>query len=245
MARDRVNRVLDEFSAVTSAAPRPESPARRVVMRQRFPVATLTGASLIVVTVAVAALVFGRSGPSTAVGASPSVPAGTAVGASPSVPAGTAAASTPAASAPAASPSGDVAGAPCDPANLAARITLWEGAAGSRIAHVEVKNGGTVACILETVARPRLVGGDGTVLIDGKAPATSRGLSLPAGATASTLVQASNYCGAAPVAPVSIHFQLADKREIVAAPVSPTDVTVPPCLGSGQQATIAMQPWAR
>ena len=40
MPRDRVSRLLDEFSAVTNAAPRPESPARRMIMRNRFPVAT-------------------------------------------------------------------------------------------------------------------------------------------------------------------------------------------------------------
>ena len=47
MPEDRASRVLDEFSAVTDAAPRPDT--RRITMRNRFPVATLSAASLIVV----------------------------------------------------------------------------------------------------------------------------------------------------------------------------------------------------
>jgi hypothetical protein len=230
MPRDRVSRLLDEFSAVTNAAPRPESPARRMVMRNRLPAATLTGASLIVVTVAVAALVFGRSGPSPAVGSSPS----SSVSSAPSVP--TTAVST-------ASPESSI--GPCDPADLAARITLWEGAAGSRIANVQLTNRGTTDCLLEQLARPQLVNGDGGVLIDGRSPASGDQITVAPGAVLNTLVEAGNYCKAAPPPPVSVAFVFRDGGRVVAQPVDPSDATLPPCLGPTQPATIDMHPWAR
>ena len=230
MPDDRASRLLDEFSAVTNAAPRPESPARRMVMRNRLPAATLTGASLIVVTVAVAALVFGRSGPSPAVGSSPS----SSVSSAPSVP--TTAVST-------ASPESSI--GPCDPADLAARITLWEGAAGSRIANVQLTNRGTTDCLLEQLARPQLVNGDGGVLIDGRSPASGDQITVAPGAVLNTLVEAGNYCKAAPPPPVSVAFVFRDGGRVVAQPVDPSDATLPPCLGPTQPATIDMHPWAR
>ena len=70
MPKDRVSQLLDEFTAITDRAPRPESPARRIAMTNRLPLGTLTGASLIIVAVAVAAIVLGRPGPGPTVGAS-------------------------------------------------------------------------------------------------------------------------------------------------------------------------------
>jgi hypothetical protein len=151
---------------------------------------------------------------------------------------GAATASTPA-------PSALVLVVPCDNATLAARITLWEGAAGHRIAHVELTNTGSSACVVQATLRPQLVDGNRSVLIDGAAPAGSDPLlTLAPGKTLKTLVQDGNYCGPAPVAPVSVAFVLADGNHVLAAPVSPTDATVPPCLGSGSKADIEMQPWA-
>lgn len=144
---------------------------------------------------------------------------------------------------------------PCDPARLAARITLWEGAAGSRIAHVEVTNTGAVACLLPAMARPQLVDGKGSVLIDG-APAASPSpavtaapspapLLVAAGGVLKSLVRASNYCGPAATAPVSLAFVLASGGRFVATPFSPTDGGVPPCLGApGSAGTTEMQAWA-
>lgn len=244
MPRDRVSRLLDEFSAVTDAAPRPESPARRVAMTNRMPLGTLTGASLVIVAVAIAAIVLGRPGPVPTAGASPSVPA-VAVASAPSArPSGPHAASTvPAPTAPASTATPEPTIAPCDPAVLAARITLWEGAAGSRIAHVELKNTGSSDCLLGDRSRPQLVGGGGAVLIDGKASTTSNGLVMLPGVVHTTLVEAGNYCGPAPVPPVTVAFVLA-AGEVKATPVSPDDTTLPPCLGAGEAPTIAMHPWS-
>jgi hypothetical protein len=122
---------------------------------------------------------------------------------------------------------------------------MWEGAAGHRIAHVELRNAGPVACTMSTLAKPQLVDGEGTVLIDGTDPTTSGSMTVPVGGTLTALVQDGNYCGAAPVPPVSVAFVLSDGARIVAAPLSPTDATLPPCNSEpGSPGTIEMQPWA-
>jgi hypothetical protein len=134
---------------------------------------------------------------------------------------------------------------PCKPANLDARITLWEGAMGQRIAHVELTNTGFSACVVQSKARPQLVDGNRSILIDGAAPAAPDPfLTVAPGGVLKTLVQDGNYCGPAPVAPVSVAFVLSDGSRFVATPLSPTDATVPPCNGAGSAADIEMQPWA-
>lgn len=234
MPRDRASRLLDEFTAVTNAAPRPDAPARRIEMQNRMPMATLTGAAAIVVVVAVAAIVLGRPGPAPSVGSSSSA---APVASAPASQAAQASAQPPASVAPTIGP--------CAPASLAARITLWEGAAGQRIADVTLTNTGTAPCLLDALDRPQLVAGNGAILIDGAAPAEGgAALTVAPGATLQTLVAAGNYCKPAPKPPVSIAFVLGDGARLIAAPVSPTDATVPPCLGAGSPSTISMHPWA-
>ena len=122
---------------------------------------------------------------------------------------------------------------------------MWEGAAGHRIAHVEMTNTGATACTVRSLARPQLIDGRGAVLIDGADPASSTRLTIHPGTVLTTLVQDGNYCGSEPVPPVRVAFVTPEGR-IVASPVSPTDATVPPCLGpAGSAGTIEMQPWAR
>ena len=136
--------------------------------------------------------------------------------------------------------------AACAPATLVARITLWEGAAGQRIAHVEVTNTGPT-CTLSAMAQPQLVESHGAVLINGAVPATSALLTVGAGGLLKTLAQAVNYCGPAPAAPVTVAFVLAGGiGRVVALPVSATDTFgVPPCLGApGSAGNIEMHPWA-
>ena len=53
-------------------------------MQQRIPVATLSAATLVIVVVALGAIVLGRTGPSSGVGASPAIPSPTNPPASPS-----------------------------------------------------------------------------------------------------------------------------------------------------------------
>jgi hypothetical protein len=233
MPTDRASRVLEEFSAVTDAAPRPDSHARRIEMRSRFPMATLTGAVLVAVVVAVAAIVLGRPGPGP----------GPGVGSSPST-AATAVATAPSASSPVVSASTGPTDGTCDATTLVARITAWEGAAGSRIAHVELRNTGASTCLIASLDRPQLVDGEGGVLIDGKAPSGGDVLTLEPGGVVTTLVAANNYCKPAPPPPVSVAFVWSNGGRIIAAPLSPTDTTLPPCLGQGSPGTIDMHPWA-
>jgi hypothetical protein len=136
--------------------------------------------------------------------------------------------------------------AACLPANLAARIVSWDGAAGSRTASVVLKNTGAEQCITGAVDRPQLVGGDGTVLIDGAPVTGTAGIILAAGQTVTTLAQAGNYCGDIPTAPITLAFVLSvGSGRVVATPVSMTDTSgLPPCNGAGSAATIDMHPWA-
>jgi hypothetical protein len=135
--------------------------------------------------------------------------------------------------------------AACLPANLAARILSWDGAAGSRTASVVLKNTGPEACVTDAVDRPQLVGGDGTVLIDGAAAAAPATITLAPGQTVTTLVQDGNYCNDIPTAPITVAFVLSNGGRVVATPLTSTDTSgLPPCNGAGSAATIEMHPWA-
>jgi hypothetical protein len=92
--------------------------------------------------------------------------------------------------------------------------------------------------------KPQLVDGGDAVLIDGANPPPSEELTVAPGEVLKTLVQAGSYCGPTPQPPVSVAFVLGNGGRIVATAVSPTDATVPPCLGASAPATIEMHPWA-
>lgn len=135
----------------------------------------------------------------------------------------------------------------CYSTELAAAITSWNGAAGSRVATVEVTNKGSSACAFPTHTQPQLVDANGAVLIQGPAVTSSASLTVAPGGHLTTLVEDSNYCGPTPVAPVTLAFIFPDGTRIVAAPdARKGDVDgVPPCMGSTQPATIQMQAWQR
>ena len=251
MESTRADRILEDWSAIADQARRPSAAPRRVAVRSGVSSGTLAGAMLLSVAILVAVVWFGPPGPDGGVGTIPS--ASPSPSASPAAtptltptPAPTATSSptptpTPVATAIPVATSGR-----CDPGDLAARITMWEGAAGHRIAHLELANNTAAACEVDAMAKPQLVNGAGTILIDGSDPTDSKVLTLAAGEVVSTLVQAGNYCGPAPVPPVSVAFVLRDGGRVVASPVSPTDGTVPPCLGSaGSAGDIEMHPWSR
>lgn len=218
-----VDRILKDWSAVASQARRPAAPPRGIALRSGLSTSTLAGAGLTVAALVVAVLWLGGRAPNGSGGIPPTSPDPSA----------------------AVTPSPVPTMGPCDPASLPARITLWEGAAGHRIATVELTNSGPSPCTVPAMARPQLVDGEGTVLIDGSNPTGSDVLTMGPGDVLATLIQDGNYCGPAPVAPVSVAFVLSDGRRIVAAPFSANDATVPPCLGApGSAGTIEMQPWA-
>ncbi len=234
MDRSRADRILEDWTAVAGEARRPAAPPRPVAVRGGLPSLGLAGAGLLVVGLVIAVVWVGRPGPNGGIGAPSTQPSPTATpAATPTTPTTT----------PTTTPVPTI--GPCDPAGLSARITLWDGAAGHRIAHVELKNAGSTPCSVPASAKPQLVDGRGSVLIDGSSPPTSGLLTVDPGRTLKTLVQDGDYCGSTPVAPVTVAFVLDGGGRIVAAPFSPTDATVPPCLSSpGSAGDIEMQPWA-
>jgi hypothetical protein len=154
-------------------------------------------------------------------------------------PSGPGASATPKAPAAARTPGAPVA---CGPATVRAAITGWQGAMGSRIATVQLTNTSAAPCTIRS--RPQLVDGRGRILIDSPAGASSATLTVKSGGRLRTLVEASNYCGPAPTAPVTVAFVLGVKDRVIASPASPHDRTVPPCNGAAVAAAIQMQQWA-
>jgi hypothetical protein len=135
---------------------------------------------------------------------------------------------------------------PCHAAQLSARVTLWEGALGSRIATVRLYNTGFTTCYVRDLPRVRLVSATGHTLINGHAAATSGPVHTIAPLRYRTaLVKAGNYCGPAPAAPVTLTFTLPGTLgRVVAIPLSNTDTGgVPPCNGASAPSSITMQAW--
>lgn len=133
----------------------------------------------------------------------------------------------------------------CDMANLTARVTAWDGAAGHRIATVVVENVGPTACTIWTLAAPQLVDNNGVVLMSGNPGGTPGSLTLASNATATTMVDAANYCGPDPALPLTVAFAFLDGRHLGASPdLNPRDVSdAPPCNGPGRPGDIQMQPF--
>lgn len=132
----------------------------------------------------------------------------------------------------------------CSPYDVDAVITAWGGAAGHRIATVELRHIGTTACAVAPLPQPWLADGGGSRLIDGQAGGGSP-VSFAPGEVLHTLVDVANYCGAAPAAPVTLAFTQKDAATFVATALTPDDLTgVPPCNGPGFPGTIQMHPWS-
>ena len=139
----------------------------------------------------------------------------------------------------------DVPGAaePCVADDLAGVITTWEGAAGHRVATIDLHNGGSTPCALPATLRPALVDADGHALIVGPVVTDSPPFVLQADAGVEALVDLANYCGAAPTAGLRIRLYLPDQTSIEAAPAAsmPNLVDPPPCNGPNLPAEIVMQ----
>ncbi len=242
MDRSRADRILSEWSAIADQARRPAVAPRPATFRSSFSLATLAGGAVLALALVVGVAWLGNRGPNGQVGGpgptpSPTPTASVAPSVTPSV--------VPTAK-PTPKPTAVPTTASCTPHDLAARITMWEGAMGHRIAHVEMSHVGAQPCVLGTAMRPQLVDGNGNVLIDGASPSSSGSIVFSKGETVSTLVDADNYCGADPRPPVTLVFYQEDGSRIVAAPPSPNDATVPPCNSApGSRGNIQMHEWAR
>jgi hypothetical protein len=242
MDPSRSDRILHDWDAVASQARRPVAPPRAVVVQSGLSGTSLAGVLVLVAALLFAVVWFGRPVSDDQTGGIPVPPSATPAVTPP--PSDTPTAQPTPSPTPSQAPSATPRITWCAPADLAARITMWEGAAGSRIAHVALTNAGSQDCTLRTMMKPQLVDGRGSVLIDGAEPQTSAQMNFAPGAVVTTLVQASNYCGPAPAAPVSVAFVVPEGRT-VATPVSPTDMTLPPCNGApNSPGSIEMHPWA-
>ena len=93
----------------------------------------------------------------------------------------------------------------CTPDDVAARITSWEGAAGHRIASVELARTSAGKCSVELLPQPWLADGTGMPLILGHA-ADGPYVIIGPDDVLHTLVQVGNYCGPRPDAPVTVAF---------------------------------------
>jgi hypothetical protein len=136
----------------------------------------------------------------------------------------------------------------CNPASLAAEITSWQGATGHRIATVTVTNNGKSTCTIHALATPQLVDANGTILIQGQPPTSATTLTLAYYDVVTTMVSDGNYCGPAPVEPVTVAFVFpGGEGRIVAKPAADNSLGgVPPCNGpAGSAGDIEMQPFAR
>ena len=222
MPVDRPTDLLDEFAAISAAAPRPPSPARRTVMRSGLPLSTLAAAVVIVAAIAIGGFLAGRPAPLDEAAASSS-PAPTSVASAPIV------AATP-----------EPSTATCAPL---ARIDRWEGAAGQRIATIELTNAGSSECRIERAPRVQLVDGGGNVLIDSGSTASDPSVTLAPGAHATTMVSVGNWCGPNPKAPISLAIWVSNGTRIVAEALDPTPLSVPPCNGPSLPPTITVRPW--
>jgi hypothetical protein len=150
---------------------------------------------------------------------------------------------------------GEVGGCLAD--DLDGQILAWQGAAGSRIAEVQITNTTARPCFIQGTPGLELVDAGGRVLIDSAAAgpsgephvaATDPVFELAPDGQLGTEVQASNYCGPPPEMPIAIAVRLpAGGGRLVVEPdagVSSADA-VPPCLGAATDAQIAMNGWRR
>jgi hypothetical protein len=233
---DAPTALRQRVAAIPAAMPVPVKPRRTWSLAWPL-LATAAGAFVLVV--AIATLRAGQEPPSGVGGqASPSLAAvasGAAASATPSV-----APSPSAKPSPSSHPASSAVSAvppPCAAADLTAAIMSWQGAAGSRIATIEVENhspGGV--CMLQGDPGLRLIDATGRVLIESSHfPAVIPKSSwVKLGASTQIMVRVANYCGPTPASPIDIGLVLAGGGgTVIAKPhagVSSADA-IPPCNG--------------
>ncbi|MGH2512606.1 MAG: DUF4232 domain-containing protein [Candidatus Limnocylindrales bacterium] len=139
-------------------------------------------------------------------------------------------------------------------AQLSAKVTSWQGAAGHQIATLTLTNSGPHLCAVQGTPEVELVDANGNILIDsqtggpGGLPHIAKGapaFHLAHGDVIKTQVQDDNYCGAVPALPTTIAFVLpAGAGRLVA--IANSHGAVPPCLAApGSLGTISMNGWTR
>ena len=142
----------------------------------------------------------------------------------------------------------------CLATELRAKVTGWQGAAGSQIAAVTLTNKSATTCTVRGTPEVELVDARAAILIDSQtggpnglphiAPG-ARTFHLANNASLTTLVRASEYCGASPKLPTTIAFVLPSGAGRLVAAAGPGGST-PPCNGApGSLGSISMNGWAK
>ena len=123
-----------------------------------------------------------------------------------------------------------------------ATITSWDGAAGSRIATVDVKNVSGTTCDLRAPTMEKLLDGVGAPLITSTGDkAVGSTMALGNDQTARLLVSVANWCSATPADPVSVGLTLAGGVSFVAEPANGVKFDPPACTGKNQPTTVGVQ----
>lgn len=142
---------------------------------------------------------------------------------------------------------------PCNGSNLTITIqtvsgSTWQGGSGNQLATFQLKNTGSVPCLVKAKSQPLLLNGDGSILITGPDPGSAGTLMLDPNGTLKTSVQTGNLCAAPPiVAPVRVAFIMSGTGLIMAEAASPTDMGgIPSCAGDPTipRGDIQMTSWA-
>jgi hypothetical protein len=133
----------------------------------------------------------------------------------------------------------------CIAVDLDGRIVRWEGAAGSRIATVELRSTAAGDCSLPSDPTLALLDADGVPLIVGATEPWHAAISP--GGVLHSMVRVGNYCGSEGRDPVMIHVEatFADGKDSLSLfPTAGGLSGVPPCNGpAGSNGDIEMQPW--
>jgi hypothetical protein len=122
----------------------------------------------------------------------------------------------------------------------------WGGAAGSRGTVVTVTlAGGREACTLGKGLAAEITDANGSVLVTTEAAEPGGPVSLEPGASFTVGITWSNWCGAAPAAPVTLALKMSGWESFAAVSLAAVSIPigagdpVPPCMGSTQPTVLS------
>jgi hypothetical protein len=132
-------------------------------------------------------------------------------------------------------------GEACGPEDVSLTAEPWGGAAGSRgtVVTVALASGGQ-ACQLRKGLVAEITDANGSVLVTSGPSAAGDPVSVAPGDSYTIGIAWSNWCEAAPAAPVSLALKVSGWKSFATVPVSSGGLDpVPPCMGSGQPTALS------
>lgn len=129
----------------------------------------------------------------------------------------------------------------CGPQDVTLTAEPWGGAAGSRGTVVTVAlAAGREACTLGKGLAAQMADGNGSVLVTTGAAGSGGPVALPPGASFTIGTSWSNWCAAAPAAPVTLALKMSGWESFMAVPVATGGLDpVPPCMGSSEPTVLS------